>query len=147
MGTKNQGAVYEWVNISGDLVYEWVRFFKGQVYDWGRFQNIGSNTRTTITPKLPRSPSPPPPPPPPLPPTCTIWPDHADKLINAELYMPFLLAYTYLNQTRTFPTLLFCRIYARKIWGWRVMWWNPHKSIPNTYRVIETLCFCSFASH
>ena len=24
MGTKNQRAVYEWVNISDDLVYEWV---------------------------------------------------------------------------------------------------------------------------
>ena len=54
MGTKNQRAVYEWVNISDDLVYEWVRFFKGQVYEWGGFRNIGSNTHTTITPKLPR---------------------------------------------------------------------------------------------
>ena len=54
MDTKNQRAVYEWVSISDDLVYEWVRFFKGQVYDWGRFRNTGSNTRTTITPKLPR---------------------------------------------------------------------------------------------
>ena len=52
MGTNNQRAVDEWGNISGDLVYEWVRFFKGQVYDWGRFWNTGSNTRTTITPKL-----------------------------------------------------------------------------------------------
>ena len=42
-GTKNQRAVYEWVNISDDLVYEWVCFFKGQVYDWGRFRKTGSN--------------------------------------------------------------------------------------------------------
>ena len=53
MGTKTQRAVYEWVNISDDLVYAWVRFFKGQVYEWGKFRNTGSNTRTTITPKLP----------------------------------------------------------------------------------------------
>ena len=53
MGTKNQQAVYEWVNISDDLVYEWVRFFKGKVYEWGRFRNTSSHTRTKITPKLP----------------------------------------------------------------------------------------------
>ena len=41
------------VNISDNLVYEWVRFFKGQVYEWGMFQNTGSNTLTTINPKLP----------------------------------------------------------------------------------------------
>ena len=40
MGTKNQRAVYEWVNIS-DQLYEWVRFFKGQVYDLCRFRNTG----------------------------------------------------------------------------------------------------------
>ena len=56
------------MNISDDLVYEWVRFFKGQVYDWSRFRNTGSNTRTTITPKLPRPRSPPPPLTHPLPP-------------------------------------------------------------------------------
>ena len=27
MGTTDQMAVYEWVNISDDLVYEWIRFF------------------------------------------------------------------------------------------------------------------------
>ena len=64
MGTKNQRAVYEWVNISDDLVYEWVRFFKGQVYEWGRFRKTGSNTRTTITPKLTPPPPPSHPPPP-----------------------------------------------------------------------------------
>ena len=48
MGTKNQRAVYEWVNISDDLVYEWVRFFKGQVYEWGRFRNTGSPSRITV---------------------------------------------------------------------------------------------------
>ena len=59
MGTKNQRAVYEWVNISDDLVYEWVHFFfKDQVYKWGRLRNTGSNTRTTITPKLPAPPLP-----------------------------------------------------------------------------------------
>ena len=59
MGTKVQRAVYEWVNISDDLVYEWVCFFKGKVYDWGWFRNTGSNTHTTITPKLPSLPDPP----------------------------------------------------------------------------------------
>ena len=58
MGTKNQWAVYEWVNISDEPVYEWVRFVKGQVYERGRFRNIGSHTRTKRIPKLP----PPPPP-------------------------------------------------------------------------------------
>ena len=60
MGTKNQRAVYEKVNILDDQVYEWVRFFEGQVYEWGRFWNTGSHTRTKITPKLP-SPRPLPP--------------------------------------------------------------------------------------
>ena len=64
MGTKNQMAVYEWVNISDDLVYEWVRFFKGQGYEWGRFRNTSSHTRTNITPKLPPPPPYPSPPPP-----------------------------------------------------------------------------------
>ena len=58
MGTKNQQAVYEWVNISDDLVYEWVRFFEGKVYEWCRFRNTGSHIRTKITPKLPPLPSP-----------------------------------------------------------------------------------------
>ena len=50
MGTNNQMAIYERINISDDLVYEWVRLFlKGQVYEWGKFRNTGSNTRTTIT--------------------------------------------------------------------------------------------------
>ena len=39
MGTKNQRAVCEWVNISDDLVYEWVRVVKGRVYEWGKFRN------------------------------------------------------------------------------------------------------------
>ena len=65
MGTKNQQAVYDRVNIADNLVYEWVRFFKGQVYEWGRFWNTGSYTRTQIIPKLP--PFPPPPPPTPSP--------------------------------------------------------------------------------
>ena len=30
MGTKNQRAVCEWINISDDLVYEWVLFFKAR---------------------------------------------------------------------------------------------------------------------
>ena len=61
MGTKNQRAVYEYVNILDDQVYEWVRFFEGQVYEWGRFWNTGSHTRTKITPKLPLPlPTPPP---------------------------------------------------------------------------------------
>ena len=37
MGTENQRAVYELVNILDDQVYEWVLFFEGQVYEWGRF--------------------------------------------------------------------------------------------------------------
>ena len=52
MGTKNQQAVYEWVNISDDLVYEWVRFFKGKVYEWCRFRNTGSHIRNKITPQV-----------------------------------------------------------------------------------------------
>ena len=63
MSTKNQQAVYEWVNISDDLVYERVHFFKGQVYEWGRFRNTGSHTCTKIipvTPTPPPSPTPPP---------------------------------------------------------------------------------------
>ena len=67
MRTKNQRAVYEWVNISDDLVNEWIHFFKGQVYEWGRFRNTESNTRTIITRKLPLPPRPHPLPPPLLP--------------------------------------------------------------------------------
>ena len=51
-GTKNQRAVYEWVNISDDLVYEWVCFIKGQVYEGVGFEILA---RTPV-PQLPPPP-------------------------------------------------------------------------------------------
>ena len=45
MSTKNQRAVFEWVNISEDLVYEWVRFFSKARY----MNGVGFET---IAPKL-----------------------------------------------------------------------------------------------
>ena len=79
MGTKNQRAVYECVNISDDPVYEWVRFFKGQVYEWGRFRNTDSHTRTKIFPVTP--------PPPPRGRALIVYvdndPDHLLRIIRA----------------------------------------------------------------
>ena len=68
-------------------------FFKGQVYEWDMFRNIGSHTRTTITPPLQVTPSPPTPPLPPLPATLPEYflPIAFDKVIILQKIMTFFL--------------------------------------------------------
>ena len=53
MGTKNQRAVYELVNISDNLVYEWVRFLKARYMIGVGFEKLARRPVPQLPPSYP----------------------------------------------------------------------------------------------